>query len=99
MGLKTRSDYFGLTTGIDTTQIYRTSRLVSELTGFPVQPNKAIVGANAFRHSSGLHVDGVIKAAQTFEIMDPKSVGISFEQSGTGKDERPACFPGAIWLN
>ncbi|MGD0795976.1 MAG: 2-isopropylmalate synthase, partial [Dehalococcoidales bacterium] len=56
MGIKTRGDFFNLTTNIDTTQIYRTSRLVSELTGFAVQPNKAIVGGNAFRHSSGLHV-------------------------------------------
>jgi len=85
MGLKTRPDYFGLETRIDTTQIYRTSRLVSELTGFPVQPNKAFVGANAFRHSSGLHVDGVIKAAQTFEIMDPKAVGIPSSSLVLGK--------------
>ena len=75
MALKTRSDLFNLTTNINTTQIYRTSRLVSELTGFPVQPNKAIVGANAFRHASGLHQDGVIKMPVTFEIMDPKTVG------------------------
>ncbi len=76
MAIKTRQDFFNLTTNIDTTQIYRTSRLVSELTGFAVQPNKAIVGANAFRHSSGLHIDGVIKMPITFEIMDPKSVGV-----------------------
>ena len=85
MGLKTRPDFFGLTTGVDTNQIYRTSRLVSELTGFPVQPNKAIVGANAFRHSSGLHVDGVIKSAQTFEIMDPKTVGVPSSSLVLGK--------------
>ena len=60
---------------IDTTQIYRTSRLVSDITGFPVQPNKAIVGANAFRHASGIHQDGVIKDRSTYEIIDPKSVG------------------------
>ncbi|MGQ9545804.1 MAG: 2-isopropylmalate synthase [Dehalococcoidia bacterium] len=76
MALKTRRDFFGLTTNIDTTQIYRTSRLVSELTGFPIQPNKAIVGANAFRHQSGIHQDGVLKKSITYEIMDPKSVGI-----------------------
>jgi len=76
MAIKTRPDFFSLMTGADTTQIYKTSRLVSDLTGFPVQPNKAVVGANAFRHSSGLHVDGMIKAAQTFEIMDPKTVGV-----------------------
>ncbi|MBI2849662.1 MAG: 2-isopropylmalate synthase [Chloroflexi bacterium] len=85
MAIKTRQNFFNLTTGIDTTQIYKTSRLVSELTGFPVQPNKAIVGANAFRHSSGLHVDGMIKAAQTFEIMDPKSVGVPSSSLVLGK--------------
>jgi 2-isopropylmalate synthase len=76
MALKTRQDFFELSTNIDTTQIYRTSRLVSELTGFPVQPNKAIVGANAFRHQSGIHQDGVLKKSITYEIMDPKWVGI-----------------------
>ncbi|MDH4291439.1 MAG: 2-isopropylmalate synthase, partial [Dehalococcoidia bacterium] len=76
MALRTRRDFFKLSTSIDTTQIYRTSRLVSELTGFPVQPNKAIVGANAFRHQSGIHQDGVLKKSITYEIMDPKWVGI-----------------------
>jgi 2-isopropylmalate synthase len=76
MAVRTRQDFFNVTTNIDTTQIYRTSRLVSELTGFPVQPNKAIVGANAFRHQSGIHQDGVLKKSITYEIMDPKSVGI-----------------------
>ncbi len=85
MALKTRRDFFDLTTNIDTTQIYNTSRLVSELTGFAVQPNKAIVGANAFRHSAGLHIDGVIKMPGTFEIMDPKSVGIPSSSLVLGK--------------
>jgi 2-isopropylmalate synthase len=85
MAIKTRRDFFNLTTSINTAQIYRTSRLVSELTGFPVQPNKAIVGANAFRHSSGLHIDGVIKMPLTFEIMDPKSVGIPASSLVLGK--------------
>ena len=76
MALRTRRDFFKLSTNIDTTQIYRTSRLVSELTGFPVQPNKAIVGANAFRHQSGIHQDGVLKKSITYEIMDPRWVGI-----------------------
>jgi len=76
MALRTRQDFFNLTTNIDTTQIYRTSRLVSELTGFSIQPNKAIIGANAFRHQSGIHQHGVLKKAVTYEIMDPKSVGI-----------------------
>jgi 2-isopropylmalate synthase len=85
MALKTRADFFELITGVDTTQIYRTSRLVSELTGFQVQRNKAIVGANAFRHSSGLHVDGMIKSSQTYEIMDPKTVGIPSSSLVLGK--------------
>ena len=76
MTLRTRQDIFNLTTNIDTTQIYRTSRLVSELTGFSIQPNKAIIGANAFRHQSGIHQDGVLKKAITYEIMDPRLVGI-----------------------
>jgi len=76
MTLRTRQDVFNLDTGIDTTQIYRTSRLVSDVTGFSIQPNKAIIGANAFRHQSGIHQDGVLKKAITYEIMDPKLVGI-----------------------
>ena len=85
MAIKTRQDFYNLTTGIDTSQIYKTSRLVSELTGFPVQPNKAIVGANAFRHSSGLHQDGVIKMRGTFEIMDPKTIGMPASSLVLGK--------------
>jgi len=85
MGIKTRKDFFDLTTNVDTTQIYRTSRLVSELTGFVVPPNKAIVGSNAFRHSSGLHVDGMIKQAVTYEIMDPASVGVPSSSLVLGK--------------
>jgi 2-isopropylmalate synthase len=76
MALQTRQDFYTLTTGINTRQIYNTSRLVSELMGFPIQPNKAIVGANAFRHQSGVHQDGVIKKSITYEIIDPKLVGI-----------------------
>jgi len=76
MTLKTRRDFFNLSTNIDTTRIYRISRLVSELTGFSIQPNKAIIGANAFRHQSGIHQDGVLKKAITYEIMDPRVVGI-----------------------
>ena len=75
MAIETRNDLFDVSTNIDTTQIYRTSRLVSDITGFPVQPNKAIVGANAFRHASGIHQDGVFKDRSTYEIIDPKSVG------------------------
>ncbi|MBI2165508.1 MAG: 2-isopropylmalate synthase [Chloroflexi bacterium] len=75
LSLHTRRDFFGFTTGIDTTQIFRLSRLVSDITGMPVQPNKAIVGLNAFRHASGIHQDGVIKERTTYEIMDPRSIG------------------------
>ncbi len=85
MAIKTRRDLFNLDTGIDTRQIYKTSRMVSELTGFSVQPNKAIVGANAFRHESGIHQDGVIKMPITFEIMDPKTVGIPSSSLVLGK--------------
>jgi 2-isopropylmalate synthase len=85
MAIKTRSDFFNLSTNIDTKQIYRTSRLVSDLTGFPVQPNKAIVGGNAFRHSSGLHVDGMIKKSVTYEIIDPRSVGVPSSSLVLGK--------------
>ena len=75
MTIETRQDLLGVSTNIDTRQIYRTSRLVSDITGFPVQPNKAIVGANAFRHASGIHQDGFLKERTTFEIMEPQSVG------------------------
>ncbi len=85
MAIKTRQDLFNLTTNIDTRQIYRTSRLVSELTGFSVQPNKAIVGANAFRHESGIHQDGVIKMPITYEIIDPRTVGIPASSLVLGK--------------
>ncbi len=75
MALRTRRDSFGLSTSIDISQIYKTSRLVSELTGFSIPPNKAIVGANAFRHESGIHQDGVLKERTTYEIMDAQDVG------------------------
>ncbi len=75
MGLETRQDMLGVSTNIDTRQIYPSSRLVSEITGFPVQPNKAIVGNNAFRHASGIHQDAVLKERTTFEIMEAQSVG------------------------
>jgi 2-isopropylmalate synthase len=85
MAIKTRADFFNLTTNIETKQIYRTSRMVSDMTGFPVQPNKAIVGGNAFRHSSGLHVDGMIKKSATYEIIDPRSVGVPSSSLVLGK--------------
>jgi 2-isopropylmalate synthase len=76
MALRTRKDLFGLTTGVHTEEIAKSSRLVSKLTGMVVQPNKAVVGANAFSHSSGIHQDGVIKYRTTYEIMDPAQVGV-----------------------
>lgn len=75
MTLKTRGDYFGVETGVRTEQIWRTSRMVSQYMGFPVQPNKAIVGSNAFSHASGLHQDGMLKERSTYEIMTPESIG------------------------
>ena len=75
MAIETRKDLYGVSTNINTRQIYRTSRLVSDITGFSVQPNKAVVGANAFRHASGIHQDGLLKERTTFEIMDPQSIG------------------------
>ncbi|TAK22661.1 MAG: 2-isopropylmalate synthase [Chloroflexota bacterium] len=85
MALRTRRDVFGVDTRIDATQIYRTSRLVSSRTGMVVQPNKAIVGANAFAHMSGIHQDGVLKERTTFEIMDPKDVGLAESAIVLGK--------------
>ncbi len=76
MAMRVRRDSFGVETGIVTQEIYKTSRLVSNLTGILVQPNKAIVGANAFAHSSGIHQDGVLKERSTYEIIDPRDVGI-----------------------
>jgi 2-isopropylmalate synthase len=76
MALQTRRDLFGVKTSIDTRRIYPVSRLVSQLTGIPVQPNKAIVGANAFAHSSGIHQDGVLKERTTYEIINPRDVGV-----------------------
>jgi len=75
MAVRTRRDLFSCETGIDATQIVPTSRLVSNITGFAVQPNKAIVGANAFAHESGIHQDGVIKMRETYEIMRAEDVG------------------------
>jgi 2-isopropylmalate synthase len=77
MALRTRADYFGVHTGIETRELYRTSRLVSDLLGIHVPPNKAVIGANAFSHSSGIHVDGFLKERETYEIMQPEHVGIT----------------------
>jgi 2-isopropylmalate synthase len=76
VALKVRSDHFQVETGIDTEQITASSRLVSELTGYVVQPNKAVVGANAFAHEAGIHQDGMLKDARTYQIIDPAEVGV-----------------------
>lgn len=85
MALLTRRAVFGLETGVDTTQIARTSRMVSNYTGIPVQPNKAIVGANAFAHEAGIHQDGMLKHNQTYEIMRPETVGLNRSRLVLGK--------------
>jgi len=76
MAIKTRPERFPVTTSINTKELHKTSRLVSQLLNMPVQPNKAIVGKNAFAHSSGIHQDGVLKKRETYEIIDPKDVGV-----------------------
>ncbi len=85
MALHTRRPIFGLTTGIDTTQLMRASKLVSNYTGMVVQPNKAIVGANAFAHEAGIHQDGMLKHQQTYEIMRPETVGVTQTRLVLGK--------------
>ncbi len=85
MLLHTREPSLGLWTGIETTELARTSRLVSRLTGYPVQPNKAIVGRNAFAHEAGIHQDGVLKERTTYEIMDATTVGLRSNAIVLGK--------------
>src|SRR5437763_4500348 len=85
MVIHTRAPLLGLNTGIETTEIARTSRLVSRLTGYPVQPNKAIVGRNAFAHEAGIHQDGVLKERTTYEIMDARTVGLTSNSIVLGK--------------
>jgi 2-isopropylmalate synthase len=85
MAVRTRRDVFNLDTRIDTTQIVPTSKLVSSITGYPVQPNKAIVGANAFAHESGIHQDGVLKHRETYEIMRAEDVGWNANRLSLGK--------------
>jgi len=85
MIMKTRADRYAIDVGIDTTKIVPTSKLVSQITGMPVQPNKAIVGANAFAHESGIHQDGVLKHKKTYEIMTPESVGWNTNRMVLGK--------------
>jgi 2-isopropylmalate synthase len=85
MALRTRHDRYGLETGIDTTKLYPASRVVTAVTGSRVQPNKAIVGRNAFAHEAGIHQDGVLKHAETYEIMKPEAVGVPENSLVLGK--------------
>lgn len=92
MAIKTRPDFYGVATGVDTTMITRISKLVSSITGFQVQYNKAIVGANAFAHESGIHQDGILKNRETYEIMTPESVGLEKTSLTLGKLSGRAAF-------
>ncbi|CCQ74769.1 2-isopropylmalate synthase [Magnetospira sp. QH-2] len=92
MALRTRHDHMPYVTGVETTQITKASRLLSSITGFNVQPNKAIVGANAFAHESGIHQDGMLKNAETYEIMTPESVGLTKSTLVLGKHSGRAAF-------
>ena len=92
MAIKTRRDIFTCDTNIDTAQIVPTSKLVSSITGYPIQPNKAIVGANAFAHESGIHQDGVLKHRETYEIMRAEDVGWGANKMVMGKHSGRAAF-------
>ena len=92
MAVRTRQDFFDCDTNVDSTQIVPTSRLVSTITGFPVQPNKAIVGANAFAHEAGIHQDGVLKSRETYEIMRAEDVGWSANKLVLGKHSGSTAF-------
>jgi 2-isopropylmalate synthase len=96
MALHTRPTVFGVGTGIDTTQIARISRLVSAYTGIPVQPNKAIVGANAFAHEAGIHQDGMLKNPLTYEIMKPETIGINESRLVLGKHSGRHAFQSKV---
>jgi len=91
MAIRTRADFFSqagtgpLRTNINTKEIYRTSQLVSQLTGFVIQPNKAVVGANAFAHEAGVHVDGMLKERSTYEIMTPETIGLGGSRMVLGR--------------
>jgi len=96
MAIKTRHDVFACETDIETTEILTCSKLVSSITGFPVQPNKAIVGANAFAHESGIHQDGVLKNRETYEIMRAEDVGWSANRMVLGKHSGRSAFKSRI---
>ena len=96
MAIKTRQDVYGIDLGVDTTQLYDTSRLVARLTGYPVQFNKAVVGRNAFAHESGIHQHGVLRDRETYEIMDAAAVGQEAAQIVLGKHSGRAGFLDAL---
>jgi 2-isopropylmalate synthase len=96
MAVNTRADHYQVETGIDTTQLYPASRLVSRLTGYPVQYNKAVVGRNAFAHESGIHQHGVLRERTTYEIMDPSAVGQDESKLVLGKHSGRAAFGDAL---
>ncbi|WP_291423256.1 2-isopropylmalate synthase [Deinococcus sp.] len=96
MAFHTRKDFYGFETGIHTREIYRASRLISRLSGMPVQPNKAVVGDNAFAHESGIHQDGVLKARETYEIMNAELVGREAAVLVMGKHSGRAAFRKAL---
>ena len=85
MAIDTRKRYYNATTGVKTQELYRSSQMLSQITGKPVQVNKAIVGANAFAHEAGIHQDGMLKAAVTYEIMTPETVGVPRSMIVLGK--------------
>jgi 2-isopropylmalate synthase len=96
MAVRTRSDLFNFNMNVDATQIVPCSRLVSTITGFPVQPNKAIVGANAFAHESGIHQDGILKHRETYEIMRAQDVGWHANSLVLGKHSGRSAFRARI---
>jgi 2-isopropylmalate synthase len=96
MALRVRADAYGVGVGVTTEEIYETSRLVSEQTGYPIQFNKAVVGRNAFAHESGLHQHGVLRERTTYEIMDPVAVGMGSSVIVIGKHSGRAAFKHAL---
>ena len=91
--LRVRQATIGVTTNIHLDKLYATSRLLTEITGVPVAPNKAVVGANAFAHEAGIHQDGILKNPLTYEIISPEAVGVPKRSTGSRKTFRPQCAP------
>ncbi len=99
MALHTRRNHYKLETSVDTTKIYRTSRLISAITGIPVQPNKAVVGDNAFAHEAGIHQHGVLANRETYEIMTPEAIGIPSNKLVLGKHSGRHAFKNLLESN